>query len=87
MKGTSVKDAHLDSLSRLLPPESYASLAIQLGLDYSMYARIQAKNTDIRNAFLELLQNWKISTGGQQQDLEKALDKIECAALIEKYKD
>ena len=85
-KGVIVTDICLNKLSGMLPPESFASLAIQLRFPYSVYASIQTKNVDMRNSFLELLQKWKMNTGGLEHDLEKALEEIECGSLVEIYK-
>ena len=82
-----VTNPQLNKLSRLLSPEHFQPLAVELHIERPVYMSIQSQGLDMRNAFFELFQKWKNKTGGTKHELDKALEEIECDSFIHQYDD
>ncbi|XP_063959995.1 uncharacterized protein LOC129266631 [Lytechinus pictus] len=83
-----VTESQIMYIARNLLSDFYSPFASALGFSYAEYENIKRKHlNDIKEATLDILNQWKRNTGGLRIALEAALNEAECARLAYTYKD
>ncbi|XP_041471247.1 uncharacterized protein LOC121420649 [Lytechinus variegatus] len=84
-----VTPGEIIKLSKLLPHGKYNELGVHLGFDFNyMQTKLKKHLNDTNEAIEHILNEWADKReGGFIDDLDKALDKAEVGALIDKYKN
>nr|XP_054760457.1 uncharacterized protein LOC129266643 [Lytechinus pictus] len=84
-----VTPGEIFKLSKLLPHGKYSELGVLLDFDFNyMQTKLKKHLNDTNEATENILNEWANKReGGFIDDLDRALDKAEVGALIDKYKD
>ncbi|XP_071504156.1 uncharacterized protein [Diadema antillarum] len=83
---TRVNGKQLLTLSKILSPQKFMEMGIQLEIWHPELEVIQQKNQmNMQDAILEMLHKWLNKTGGPRATLEQALRDVDCEGLITQF--